>query len=112
MLISLTYPLNIVHYTISHTVQHHKLKKNKFPKLWTTGLITPIFKKGPKSLVSNYRGIMLLACLGKLFTKILNDRLLKYSIQKNIFAKEQIGQVFSKQLQRNYVISLLRETFY
>ena len=28
--------------------------ENKFPKLWTTGLITPIFKKGPKSLVSNY----------------------------------------------------------
>ena len=33
--------------------------ENKFPKLWTTGLITPIFKKGPKSSVSNYGGIML-----------------------------------------------------
>ena len=32
---------------------------------------------------------MLLSCLGKLFTKILHERLLKYSIQKNILAKEQ-----------------------
>ena len=31
---------------------------------------------------------MLLSCLGKLFTKILNERLLKSSIQKNILAKE------------------------
>ena len=23
--------------------------ENKFPELWTTGLITPIYKKGPKS---------------------------------------------------------------
>ena len=45
--------------------------ENKFQKLWTTGLIIPIFKKGPKTLVSNCRGIMLLSCLGKLFTKNL-----------------------------------------
>ena len=74
-------------------------------------MITPIFKKGPKSLVSNYRGIMLLACLGKHFTKILNERLLKYSIQKNIFAKEQIGFLRGNRASDNLIIlhSLVQE---
>ena len=85
--------------------------ENKFSKLWTTGLITPIFKKGPKSLVSNYRGIMLLYCLGKLFTKIVNERLLKYSIQKNIFGKEQIGFLRGNRTSDNLIIlhSLVQE---
>ena len=65
--------------------------ENRFPKLWTTGLITPIYRKGSKSLVSSYRGIMLSSSSGKLFTKILNERLFKYSTQKNTLAKEQIG---------------------
>ena len=85
--------------------------ENKFPKLWTTGLITPIFKKGPKSLVGNYRGIMLLSCLRKLLTKILNERLLKYSIQKNILAEEQIGFLRGNRTSDNLIIlhSLVQE---
>ena len=38
-------------------------------------LIIPIFKKGDTNEVSNYRGITLLSTLGKLFTRILNNRL-------------------------------------
>ena len=52
------------------------LHEHKFPTLWITGLLLPVHKKGPKSLVKNYRGIMLLSCLGKLFTAILNERLI------------------------------------
>ena len=86
--------------------------ENKFPKLWTTGLITPMFRKGPKSSVSNYRGIMVLSCLGKLF-KILNERLLKYFIQKKILAKEQIGFLRGNRTSDNLIIlhSLVQEKF-
>ena len=54
---------------------------------------------------------MLLSCLGKLFTKILNERLLKYSIQKNIFAKEQIGFLRGNRTSDNLIIlhSLVQE---
>ena len=34
---------------------------------------------------------MLLSCLGKLFTAILNERLLTFANENNTFAKEQIG---------------------
>ena len=39
----------------------------------------------------NYRGISVLSCLGKLFTSILNQRLLRYVFEKNILSKEQLG---------------------
>ena len=46
-----------------------------FPEKWSIGSIIPIFKSGDKNVSNNYRGITLLSCLGKLFTKVMNKRL-------------------------------------
>ena len=51
------------------------LKSGFFPSSWCEGTITPIYKTGPKDDPSNYRGICINSCLGKLFTSILNNRL-------------------------------------
>ena len=40
---------------------------------------------------NNYRGISLLSCLGKLFSAILNQRLMRYALDKNILKTEQLG---------------------
>lgn len=42
---------------------------------WALAMITPLFKIGSKMNPTNYRGISILSCLGKLFTAILNQRL-------------------------------------
>ena len=49
-----------------------------FPSKWSTGVIVPIYKKGDKCNHSNYRGITLTCALSKLFTYILNERLLQF----------------------------------
>ena len=46
-----------------------------FPEPWTEGLLVPLHKKGNLFLPDNYRGITLLSVLGKLFTRVLNNRL-------------------------------------
>ena len=46
-----------------------------FPADWSKGFIVPLHKKGDTDDVGNYRGITLLSTFGKLFTKVLNDRL-------------------------------------
>ena len=45
---------------------------------WALGLVVPIFKEGPKLDPSNYRGITLISCIGKLFLSILNNRLIEF----------------------------------
>ena len=60
---------------------------------WTLAIITPIHKSGPKMDPNNYRGISILSCLGKLYSAILNKRLLKYAIEKNILKSEALGFV-------------------
>ena len=58
---------------------------------WSLSVINPIFKSGSKSEPNNYRGISLLSCLGKLFTAILNQRLMQYALEKKIIKTEQLS---------------------
>ena len=51
-----------------------------FPISWGSALIVPLYKKkGSVKDPSNYRGIALLSCVSKVFTKILNNRLTNWA---------------------------------
>ena len=67
------------------------LKLEHFPAFWAVGTVVPIFKKGDKNDVNNYRGITLLSCLGKLFTRILNNRLHTWAESQTILSEGQFG---------------------
>ena len=67
------------------------LDLGSMPQMWCGGLITPIFKSGGRNDPSNYRGICVSSCLGKLFCSILNQRLLEHVNSLNILHKSQIG---------------------
>ena len=62
-----------------------------FPTIWALGKVVPVFKKGDKNNSNNYRGITIISCLGKLFTKIMNDRLSRFVEEKNILSDVQYG---------------------
>ena len=47
------------------------------PRQWRDGLIVNIFKKGDREDPGNYRGITLVSVVGKVFCKILNNRLVQ-----------------------------------
>ena len=71
-----------MHWSCKHV--YHKLfnivlTTGIVPDGWTVGVINPIYKnKGDVTDPANYRPITLLSCFGKLFTSILNERLLKF----------------------------------
>lgn len=68
------------------------MDEGKFPSEWKVGMIVPIYKhKGDINDPSNYRGITLLSCLGKLFTSILNMRLNSFLEVNNILSGNQAG---------------------
>ena len=58
---------------------------------WSISIIAPIHKKGSPMDPDNYRGISLISCVYKLFTEILNKRLMKYCKEKKILSEEQLG---------------------
>ena len=64
-------------------------KKGIFPDIWKTARVTPIFKSGSKSNVSNYRPISVLSVFSKLLEKIGHDQFSRYLKEHKKFAKCQ-----------------------
>ena len=62
------------------------------PKIWTLGMIKPIYKsKGSTLDPANYRPITLLSCLGKVFTAALNNRIQHFIDEHEIINNCQTG---------------------
>ena len=70
---------------------NHIINTEIFPQEWAKGLILPIFKTGDRDDPSNYRGITISNCIGKLFTRIFNNRLIRFATEHNFITKNQIG---------------------
>ncbi|MCG7867658.1 MAG: reverse transcriptase family protein, partial [Candidatus Thiodiazotropha taylori] len=62
-----------------------------FPEAWSEGYIIPLHKKGSINEVENYRGITLLSTLGKLFTRVINNRLTEWAENYAILIEAQAG---------------------
>ena len=71
---------------------------------WYTSLLILLHKKGKKTEPLNYRGISLLSCVSKLFTAILNKRLLKYVKEQNILSEAQLGFVAGNRTSDAHII--------
>ena len=70
----------------------NKLFENEyFPEEWSEGYVIPLHKKGSINDVENYRGITLLSALGKLFSRLINNRLAKWADNYFILIEAQAG---------------------
>jgi hypothetical protein len=62
-----------------------------FPDRLKYATVKPLFKKGIKSSMNNYRPIYLLTAISKVFEKIMYNRLNHYLQIHKILAVEQYG---------------------
>ena len=67
------------------------LLNSTYPDMWKLANVTPIFNKGDKQLIKNYRPISLLPICGKMFEKIIFNHLYSYLIANNLITKSQSG---------------------
>ena len=59
------------------------------PQDWVDGIMLPLYKgKGSKTNCGDYRGISLLEAVGKVFSKVLSNRLIKW-ICPNVIPESQ-----------------------
>jgi hypothetical protein len=62
-----------------------------FPSIFKKGKVTPVYKKGNKASLENYRPISTLPIFGKVFEKIIYKRLYNFFTSKNILHANQFG---------------------
>ena len=67
-----------------HIMFNNMFKIGYFPAQWSEDLVVPLHKKGSINDANNYRGITLLSCVGKLFTRVLNNRLYEWGDTYNV----------------------------
>ena len=79
--------------------RHKTLSKD-----WLHSLITAVHKKGAKDDPNNYRGISLMSCLGKLFLTVINNRLVKFSLDRGLLSTGQLGFVIGNRTSDPHII--------
>ena len=62
-----------------HVLFNKILVTGIFPDMWGEAVISPLHKKGSRNNVKNYRAISLLCTIGKVFTKVINNRLMSWA---------------------------------
>lgn len=63
----------------------------QFPEAWTKSVLIPIHKKGNPNNTDNYRGIVLINIVSKVYISILNKRLTFYTDVFNSISESQAG---------------------
>ena len=69
------------------------LNEGKVPQEWKKARITAIFKKGNKSLASNYRPVSLTSVVCKTMERILRDQITEHLVKNNLLSSKQFGFV-------------------
>ena len=67
------------------------LESGKFPNEWKKVNVVPVHKKGDKQILKNYRPILLLPITGKIFERLLYDKMFEFFIANNLISKNQSG---------------------
>ena len=93
---------NFIMSRILWLIFNKSLNSGVFPDVWKLSIVTPIFKSGDRSLVSNYRPICKQSIMPKLFENIIAKKL--SSLLKNVIIEEQHGFMAGRSVSTNLLL--------
>ena len=70
---------------------NYSILNGDFPHDWKIAKVIPLYKKGLKTMLDNYRPISILPAVSKAFENILYDQLYSYLSNSGILSKYQFG---------------------
>ena len=73
------------------TLYNSCIDEGTFPTILKNGKISPVYKKGDDQLLENYRPVSTLPIFGKIFEKIIYERLYKFFISQGSLQDCQFG---------------------
>ena len=91
---SLAFPLSIIYKLVYNT--------GSLPLQWKLSNIVPIFKKGDKKIVSNYRPVSLLCIASKIMERIIHEEMLPKVV--SLIDKRQHGFLPNRSCATNLTI--------
>ena len=62
-----------------------------YPNSWKTAFVLPLFKKGDRDTVSNYRPISLISCVGKVMERVVFKHIYNHMYFNNLIYSKQSG---------------------
>ena len=69
----------------------HSMESGKIPESLKEQFITPVYKKGDRTIAGNYRPVSLTSHLSKTFERVIRDRLTDYLDEHNLHSSQQHG---------------------
>ena len=72
------------------------LKAGEIPQDWKDGNISPVYKKGSRAQVENYRPISLTSVVCKILEKVVRKALLNHLFENEILANSQHGFIYGR----------------
>ena len=91
-------------------LSENSTKSSYYPDIWKKSNIIPVHKKNDKQFVNNYRPISLLPIIGKIFEKIVFNRIYNFLADENILNHNQSGFRLSYSCV-NQLLSITHEIF-
>ena len=88
----------------------HCIQSSRYPDIWKKSNIIPVHKKNDKGLVNNYRPISLLPIFGKIFEKIIFNKIYNFLSEEKLLNPNQSGFRPSDSC-INQLISITHEIF-
>jgi len=96
------------HFSIPISIIINKsLQEGIFPQSLKTALVCAIFKKNDKTKCANYRPISLLSNVGKIFERVMFNRIERFLDDHNLIYKYQYG--FRKNYSTNHALLSIEE---
>jgi hypothetical protein len=79
------------------------LEKNQIPMDWKSAIVTPIYKKGPRSDPSNYRPVSLTSVPCKILESIIKDEITEHLTKYKLLKESLHGFVKGRSCTTNIV---------
>ena len=86
------------------TLFTQSMNQGILPNDWKMSTVTPVFKKGRKDVIDNYRPISLTCISCKIMESIIRNKLMEYFFINNLFSSKQYGFIKG----RSTVLQLLK----
>ena len=98
-LVTISAPFISNHLTI---ISNQSLSQGTFPYDWKKSKVTPIYKKGPKHDMNNYRSISVISAITKVMEKIAHNQIYSYLQNENMLSPALHGFRQGYSTTRNY----------